>query len=285
MRKITIFILLITSLAGCINENRSANKKTIFVTITPLKSIIAEITCNDFEIEVFVPKGASPETYDPTAKQLTAASDAQMLFSTGLINFEQQLTSRLSGATEIVDLSQGIEVLAGCCSHGHKHNHAHGIDPHIWTSPRALQTMARTAHSAIKRLYPDSAKYDTAADNLIARLDELDSYCEQSITNAGVKEMMIYHPAYTYYAHDYGIDQIAIEQDGKDPSPRQLTALVERAKSNDIEAILIQPQYDINKVRAIADECGAEIVVTDPLAEDILLEIRSVTNKICNINE
>ncbi len=287
MRKITIFILLITSLAGCINENRSANKKTIFVTITPLKNIIANITCNDFEIEVLVPEGASPETYDPTAKQLTAASDAQMLFSTGLINFEQQLTSRLDGTTEIVDLSQGIEVLSGCCSHNHKpnHSHAHGIDPHIWTSPRALQTMVRTAHSAIKRHYPDSAKYDTAADNLIARLDELDSYCEQSITNADVKVMMIYHPAYTYYANDYGIQQIAIEQDGKDPSPRQLTALVERAKSNDIEAILIQPQYDINKVRAIADECGAEIVVTDPLAEDILLEIRSVTNKICNINE
>ena len=287
MRKIAIFILLISTLVGCIHENQSTNKKTIFVTITPLKSIIAEITCNDFEIEVFVPKGASPETYDPTAKQLTAASDAQMLFSTGLINFEQQLTSRLDGTTEIVDLSQGIEVLAGCCSHNHKHNHshAHGIDPHIWTSPRALQTMVRTAHSAIKRHYPDSAKYDTAVDNLIARLEALDIYCEQSINNAGVKEMMIYHPAYTYYAHDYGIDQIAIEQDGKDPSPRQLTTLVERAKSNDIEAILIQPQYDINKVRAIADECGAEIVVTDPLAEDILLEIRSVTNKICNINE
>ena len=220
MRKIAIFILLISTLVGCTHENQSTNKKTIFVTITPLKSIIAEITCNDFEIEVFVPKGASPETYDPTAKQLTAASDAQMLFSTGLINFEQQLTSRLDGTTEIVDLSQGIEVLAGCCSHNHKHNHshAHGIDPHIWTSPRALQTMVRTAHSAIKRLYPDSAKYDTAADNLIARLDELDSYCEQSITNADVKVMMIYHPAYTYYAHDYGIDQIAIEQDGKDPS-------------------------------------------------------------------
>lgn len=284
MRKIAIFILLITTVMGCSNMDGESGKKTIFVTITPLKSIIADITRDDFTVEVLVPEGVSPETYDPTAKQLTAASDAEMIFSTGLINFEKQLVERLANKTEVVDLSQGIEVMAGCCSHG-DHKHTHGIDPHIWTSPRALQTMTRTAYSAIKRLYPDSAKYDIAAEALITRLEELDNYCKETIEQAGVDVVMIYHPAYTYYARDYGINQIAIEQDGKDPSPRQLTNLVERAKKSHINAILIQPQYDINKVRSIAEECGAEIIVTDPLAEDIINEIRSVTNTICQRHE
>ena len=94
--------------------------------------------------------------------------------------------------------------------------------------------------------------------------------------------MMIYHPAYTYFARDYSIEQIAIEQEGKEPTPRQLTALVERAKSEGINAIFIQPQYSIDKVRAIAEACDAEVVTTDPLSSDILAEIERITDIICS---
>lgn len=286
MRRITIFILLLVSLSACNAGDSKSDKKTIFVTITPLRSIIAEMTCNDFDIEVLVPEGASPETYDPTAQQLTAANDADMLFSIGLIDFEQQLVERLNSDSRIVNLSEGIEVMAGCCAHSHHHHHhKHGIDPHIWTSPRALKSMVETAHRAIKATYPDSAKYDTATARLLERIEELDSYCERRIEEADVNVMMIYHPAYTYYARDYGIRQIAIEQDGKEPSPRQLTELVELAEEESVKTIFIQPQYDVNKVGVVAEECDAEVIVTDPLAEDILLEIKRLTDIICSEDE
>ncbi len=279
MQKIATFIICALLIVGCTTKSGS-DKKTIFVTITPMQSIIEEITAGDFDIEVIVPKGASPETFEPTPKQVTSFSDAEYIFSTGLIDFEQSLVERISGDAEVINLSNGIELIAGSCSHGN-HQHRHGVDPHIWTSPRALRTMVTNAHKAIMAHYPDSVKYTEATERLLERINKLDNYCATRIEAEGVEAMMIYLPAYTYYARDYGIEQIAIEHDGKEPSLRQTTALIEKAKEHGVKAILRQPQYSEDKVRAIATDAGAEIITTDPLAEDILDEIERVTEIIC----
>ena len=279
MQKIATFIICALLIVGCTTKSDS-DKKTIFVTITPMQSIIEEITAGDFDIEVIVPKGASPETFEPTPKQVTSFSDAELIFSTGIIDFEQSLVQRISGDAEVVNLSNGIELIAGSCSHGN-HKHKHGVDPHIWTSPRALRTMVTNAHKAIMAHYPDSVKYTEATGRLLERINKLDNYCATRIKAEGVEAMMIYHPAYTYYARDYGIEQIAIEHDGKEPSLRQTTALIEKAKEHGVKAILRQPQYSEDKVRAIANDAGAEVITTDPLAEDILGEIERVTEIIC----
>lgn len=279
MQKIATFIICTLLIVGCATKSES-DKKTIYVTITPMQSIVEEITAGDFDVEVIVPKGASPETFEPTPKQVTAFSDAEFIFSTGLIDFEQSLVKRISGDAEVVNLSKDIELIAGSCSHGN-HQHKHGIDPHIWTSPRALRTMVTNAHDAIMAHYPDSVKYAEATERLLERIDTLDTYCAARIEAAGVEAMMIYHPAYTYYARDYGINQIAIEHDGKEPSLRQTTTLIEKAKEHGVKSIFRQPQYSEDKVRAIADAADAEIIATDPLAEDILAEIERVTEIIC----
>ena len=280
MQKITILLISILFLVGCGGKIED-NRKTIFVTITPLQSLIDEITMGDFNVEVVVPKGASPETFEPTPKQVTSFSDAEFIFSTGLIDFEQSLVKRIGGNAKLVNLSENIELIAGCCSHGN-HHHKHGVDPHIWTSPRALRTMVTNAHDAIIAHYPDSVKYTEATERLLERITELDIDCATRIEAAGVEAIMIYHPAYTYYARDYGIEQIAIEHDGKEPSLRQTTALIERAKEHNIKSILRQPQYSEDKVRAIATDAGAEVITTDPLSEDILSEIKRVTEIICS---
>ena len=279
MQKLATFIICALLTIGCATKSDS-NKKTIYVTITPMQSIIEEITAGDFDVEVIVPKGASPETFEPTPKQVTSISEAEFIFSTGLIDFEQSLVKRISGDAEIVNLSKDIELIAGSCSHGN-HKHKHGVDPHIWTSPRALRTMVTNAHDAIMAHYPDSVKYTEATERLLERIAELDNYCATRIETEGVEAMMIYHPAYTYYARDYGIKQIAIEHDGKEPSLRQTTALIETAKNHGVRTILRQPQYSEDKVRAIANDAGAEIITTDPLSEDILSEIERVTEIIC----
>ena len=287
-RRLTIFLSIITLLCSCKGGDDNAAEKTIFVSITPLKMLVEEITCGDFPVEVLVPEGASPETYDPTARQLTEASQAQLLFSTGLITFEQSLVDRIANKERVVDLSSGITLLAGCCTHNHSQSHmhhTHGIDPHIWTSPRALTTMVRTMHKRVMKLYPDSTKYDVAASRLLERIEQLDTRCHEAITASEAEAFMIYHPAYTYYAHDYGISQISVEQDGKEPSPRQLALFAEDVERYDIKAILLQPQYSIDKVMPLAEECGIEVVVTDPLAADILSEIERVTTIICGVDE
>jgi zinc transport system substrate-binding protein len=173
MRKITILLTIALLAVACASKTEST-QKTIFVTITPMQAIVEEITMGDFNVEVIVPKGASPETLEPTLKQVAAISDAEFIFSSGLINFEQNLINSINGDGEVVNLSKGVELIAGSCSHGN-HEHKHGVDPHIWTSPRTLRTMVLNAHDAIIAHYPDSTKYTAATERLLARLDELDN--------------------------------------------------------------------------------------------------------------
>ena len=229
-----------------------------------------------------MPKGASPETFEPTASDLIALNDAEQIFSIGLINFEQSLVRSIEEHDKVVNLSHGIELVAGSCSHC---NHAHGIDPHIWTSPRALKRVVENIGLAMYSIAPDSIKYRDNAYKLIHKLNTLDSLCNSKIKANGVDAIMIYHPAFTYYAKDYDIEQISVEQDGKEPSPRQLTTLVNRVRQHNISKLLIQPQYSKDKLRALATECSAEIVEIDPLSEDIIAEIERVTNLICSSNE
>ena len=284
IQKLTTLLILTSLLCGCNTPTERDSKKTIYVTIAPLRAIVEEVTDGDYNVEILVPKGASPETFEPTVSDLIALNDAEQIFSIGLINFEQSLVGSVKERNKVVNLSQGIKPLAGSCSHCN-HAHAHGIDPHIWTSPRALQRVVENIGLAMHRIAPDSVKYRDNADKLLHKLNKLDSLCNNNIKANGVDAIMIYHPAFTYYAKDYAIEQISGEQDGKEPSPRQLTALVERARQHNITKLLIQPQYSKDKLQTLASECGAEIVEIDPLSEDIIAEIERVTNIICDRDE
>lgn len=267
---------------ACTTQKSGDNEKTIFVTIAPLQHLAEELTCGDFSVELLVKQGASPETFEPTSSDIARLSDAELVFSTGLISFEQSLTHNIGA--RVVDLSEGITTLGGTCSHHHC-NHSHGIDPHIWTSPRELRTMVGNMHRALMSRYPDSTKYNDAADRIIARIDSLDSYCRARLGDGTKRAIMIYHPAYTYLAHNYNIEQIAIENEGKEPTAKHLIELVERGRQMGIRTIFHQPQYSASKLRSIADELNAEIVVTDPLSFDIEAEIRRVVDLIAKDNE
>lgn len=276
----TAIILLTIIGTGCGSVENKEDNKTIYVTIAPLKSLVNDITCNDFNVNILVPKGASPETFEPTAKQIAELNNSQMIFEIGLIDFEQGLTANIDNKTAIVDLSHGIEVLAGSCSHSHHNGHTHGIDPHIWTSPRALKKMASNIYDAVSRQYPDSTKYQAAYATLLSRLDSLDTYVSRRIDESGATTFMIYHPAYTYYAQDYGLRQIAVEHEGKEPTPKQLAALIETAKLNSVKYVFYQPQYSRDKVSGITSELGIQAIEIDPLSDDIILEIKRLTDLI-----
>ena len=285
MKKVIAILSLCLVIVGCSSTKRTDNK-SIFVTIPPLQKLVSEVTCGDFEVEILVPEGASPESYEPTSQQIAKLSDAEFIFEIGLIDFEKNLTRHIDNSSRLVNLSEGIELIEGSCSHHHHgHHHSHGVDPHIWTSPRALAHMVRNIESALRTTYPDSAKYFDATERITARLEALDKACAERIEASGTKAIMIYHPAYTYLARDYAIEQITIEQEGKEPTPRQLTTMIEKARTMGIKRIFHQPQYSPDKLRSIAEEIDAEIVVCDPLSRDIEAEINKVVELITRSNE
>lgn len=253
----------------------------MYVTIAPLTEIITEITGGDFPVEVLVPSGASPETFEPTPRQFIALNSAQAVFAVGLLDFEKALTSRIDDASKVVDLSRGIEPVAGSCAHVHNgHTHKHGIDPHVWTSPRQLLTMAANAYEAIRGLYPDSVKYESNYRAYSEKLRLLDAECAEACAVGERKCFVIFHPALTYYARDYGIEQIAVEHEGKEPTARQLGVIIERARQNGVRRIFYQSQFPRSTVEIVASDIGAECVEIDPLAADVTDNIKRITRLI-----
>lgn len=303
MRTAYLYYLCLLSLVatGCTPHSRQAEKEQLYVSILPLRSLVEQIVGDDFKIDVLVPAGASPESFEPTPRQYVALNRSKLIFNVGLIDFEQNLLRDFPERGKLVDLSRGIRLLEGSCAHGHAHGyahesaekekahaseeHAHGIDPHIWTSPRALKQMAANAYDALRASFPDSARYTKNYERLLARLDSLDTACAEALRKADVHTIVIYHPALTYYAADYGLEQLAVEHDGKEPSARHLARLIDEARREKVRRIFYQAQYPASTVEVIAEDIGARCVKIDPLREDIIENIGEITRELTSGNE
>lgn len=280
MKKIAILFIGIVQLFGCSGREKPADD-TLWVTILPLRELIRSITGDDFPIEVLVPPGASPETFEPTARQRASLNGARMVFSVGLIDFERNLLHRTAHSSRIVDLSEGVEPIAGRCTHA-GHRHTHGTDPHIWTSPQELRIMAANAYRAIHAAFPDSMKYACNYARLKDRLNDLDRKVKERIERSGATYFLIYHPALTYYARAYGIRQVAVEDEGKEPSARRLATLLGQARRDGIRCILYQKQFPASTVEVIARDLQGRAAEIDPLAENIMDEILTITDLIAS---
>ena len=269
------------AVAGCGRRQRTAGPDALLVSIQPLKYLVDNIVGDDFEVTVLVPPGSSPETYEPTPAQIKSAETAKLLFFTGLIDFETSLLLRFDDKERFVNLSAGIDVIVGSCSHGHGHEgHSHGVDPHTWMSPRELLRMAGTAYSRIHELYPDSVSYTANYAKIKEELEWLDSEIASIVDMSGRRSFVIFHPGLTYYARDYGLRQIALEQDGKEPSVRQLQQIVNEARSENITRVFYQSEFPRNVVEVAAAEIGAVPVEIDILGYDIIGNILNLTNLI-----
>ncbi|MBQ4903529.1 MULTISPECIES: metal ABC transporter solute-binding protein, Zn/Mn family [Alistipes] len=277
-----IFSLLIAGFLSACSPQPASQEKTLYVSILPIRSLVKEIVDEDFRIEVLVPPGASPETFEPTPRQFIGLNEAQLVFNVGLLEFETALLDKIEDRTKIVDLSRGIVRIEGSCAHAGRNgsDHAHGVDPHVWTSPRALQRMAENAYEAIHARWPDSAKYTANHARLQEELRQLDLRTAEKIARSGIRYFIIYHPALTYYARDYGLRQEAVEADGKEPSAKRLTALIRQARKDGIGRILYQSQFPVSVVETIARDIGAECTEIDPLREDAIANIDSITDLI-----
>ena len=279
----TILILIVATLfIACGNREIKVEDRAI-VTIAPLKPLVESILGDDFEVSVLVPQGASPETFEPTPKQLREVESARFVFGTGLLDFEQELLHRIARNEQIINLSQGIELIAGTCSHahhGHTCSHAHGIDPHIWCSPKSLGKMADNMYNAIAREMPDSANYDKNYTTLCIRMLELDEEVAEACRQTPRSTFIIYHPALTYLARDYGLTQVAVEHEGKEPSAKHLAKIIEQARAEGVKHIFYQSEFPASSVEVICKDIGATAVEINPLDEEIFANIRNIVTLI-----
>ena len=275
MKKL-IYILTLFILRGCGNTTQKSEKPILTVTLEPLRYFTEAIAGNNYEVVSMVPKGSSPKSYDPTPQQLVNLSKSQAYFRIGYIGFEQAWMKKLEANCpnmKVFDTSKGIDLIR---DKGHWHGdhfHEGGVEPHVWNSTQNALIIADNIYQALCEL--DS----THQEDYQKRLDVLKQTIRQ--TDANVRTLvekadstfLIYHPALSYFARDYGLKQVSIEEGGKEPSPAQLKALIETCRNENVHTIFVQQEFDQRNAQLIANELGVNIVSINPLSYDWVKEM------------
>ena len=238
------------------------------MTIEPQRYFAEQLVDTLFTIDCMVSAGISPETYDPTPTQLTRLAESKAYFGIGPVGFEQAWLNRLKQNNPNVrffDTSKGIDPITTEWAHG-DHTHT-GTDPHIWSSPKEAKVIVKNMRDALVELDKANTQLYTAnCENLIREIDNTDKEMRSLLENSSQKAFIIYHPALTYLARDYGLAQYAIEVDGKEPSAAQIKTLIDTAKSNSIKTIFIQEEFDKKNAEMIAEGSGCRLMVINPLS-------------------
>jgi zinc transport system substrate-binding protein len=296
---LVVMTIVLLMAAGCVQQHgadvpadNGTAPFTIAVTILPQKQFVENIAGEHARIIVLVPPGASPHTYEPTPKQLEDISQASVYIKVGSgIEFERAWMDKLSGINPrmtVVDSSSGIQFISGyqddeadvaAGAQPNKSEDTTGIDPHIWLSPKNAKIMVENTFQGIARADPvHMSEYRANTDAYLKQLDELDADISREISQNQIHAIMVYHPAWSYFARDYGLLQIPIETDGKDPSPQGLENLIRQAKGDNITVVFASPEYSTKSADVIAKEIGGSVVLVDPLKEDYLGNLRYVAS-------
>ena len=275
MKKL-IYILTLFILSACGNTTQKSEKPILTVTLEPLRYFTEAIAGDNYEVVSMVPKGSSPESYDPTPQQLVNLSKSQAYFRIGYIGFEQAWMKKLEANCpnmKVFDTSKGIDLIR---DKGHWHGdhfHEGGVEPHVWNSTQNALIIADNIYQALCEL--DS----THQEDYQKRLDVLKQTIQQTDTNVRTllenadSTFLIYHPALSYFARDYGLKQVSIEEGGKEPSPAQLKALIETCRNENVHTIFVQQEFDQRNAQLIANELGVNIVSINPLSYDWVKEM------------
>jgi len=257
----------------------------VFVSIPPQKWLSDRIGGEHIETGVLIAKGQDPHTFEPTPRQVMALTHSQLYFTIGL-EFEEQIIAKLRQSTaelKIVDTIAGIEKIP-MAKHGHDHNHnqdSTGLDPHVWLSPINLKTMAAAMAKALIDIDPEnSSAYTANLNTLSGELDELDRKIATDLKPYAGATFFVFHPSFGYFAGRYGLQQEAVEVEGKSPTPKQLSGLIKEAKADGVKVIFVQPQFDSRSGQAIAAAIGGEVVPLDAMAEDVVGNLTTIAAKI-----
>ncbi len=254
----------------------------VFVSIPPQKWLCEQLGGEHLKTSLLIAKGQEPHAFDPSPRQIRALSGADLFFTVGLV-FEQELIRRLrTGAPnlQIIDSSKSITKIPMDTS---GHGHSATLDPHVWLSPYNLKSMAEVMAAALAEKDPDNEQF--YRKNLLKindQLDDLDHNIQKKLSPYKGTSFFVFHPAFGYFANRYHLQQVAVETGGKSPTPKQLFALIAKARSTGVKVIFVQPQFDPRSAESVAKGIGGKVVPLDSLAENVVENMGNMANEIAN---
>jgi zinc transport system substrate-binding protein len=217
-----------------------------------------------------VPAGADPHTYEPFPEQISKLIKSVAYISNGFLGFEMNWLDRFYEANPSMKrLSLGDKIEPLSSTGHHDGEHTENADPHYWVSPRCALIIAGAVKDFLCELNPtQKEKYETNYKLLSDEIRKLDEKGKEYFAGSKLKCFMIYHPNLGYIARDYGLEEIPVELNGKEPTPLRLRELIDRARKDHLKTIFVQREYDTKNAKAIAGEIGANLIIIDPLSGD-----------------
>lgn len=289
MKHCGILTVLVLLLAGFWPVAGLAAPKTrVFVTVAPQAFLAERLGGEAVEVHILAAKGQDPHTFEPTPRQAAALAQAQLFFTVEM-PFEKQLVAKVLAANNrqlrVVDSTTGITRLMMTEEHHDGHHAAQPgrakdqgePDPHVWLDPANLTIMAKNMAAALIAAMPERGELlRRNLDSLLNELTALDQRLAASLAQHRGKTFYVFHPAFGYFAHAYGLTQEAVETGGKSPSPKRLAELVRQAKADGVRVIFVQPQFDAKAAATVARGIGGTVVSIDPMAREVPANLTAV---------
>ena len=257
-----VFLTLSIATSSCRSPKKTSKEGVIVVSIEPLRYFTEQISGGRYEVISIVPSGYSPEMYEPTPQQLISASGAKAYIKIGQLGFEKTWLEKISENEPKLAIWNTSDSLGKSMS-GLKMS---TFDPHTWTSPRNAVMICRSICSNLCQM--DSVKAPLYKKNLatcIQRIHLVDVKIHKLLENVQCRTFVTAHPTLSYFASDYGLRQLSIEKDGKEPTPQELAELIRQCKQEKVQVILVQPEFNRSNAMVLARETGAHIVNINPL--------------------
>lgn len=260
------------------SSEASTEKPIIAVTIVP-EQTFAEAVCGDLaEVITMVPPGNSPENYEPTAEEMEKFSDASLYFSIGVPTEEANILPNV-GNVKVVALQDAVSAV-----YPERTFESGERDPHIWLSPKRVKVMVETIAREMSELdKANKETYEKNAEAYIEQLDALDKQITSALEGVQSKKFIVYHPAFGYFADDYGLTMYALEEDGKEATAQHLQDMVDLAKKENIKVIFYQEEIDSSQSAAFAEEIGGKTMQLAPLAANYIENLKSMADLMAEV--
>ncbi|QIB68956.1 zinc ABC transporter solute-binding protein [Aminipila butyrica] len=261
-------------------EGSSDGKPIVAVTIVPEKTF-AEAVCGDLaEVITLVPPGSSPENYEPTPQIMEKFSKAEVYFALGVPTEEANILPN-AGKVKVVHLEEQVAAAYADRTFGPGER-----DPHTWLSPKRAKVMVAGIAEEMSRLDPANQEvYEANAQAYMDQLDQLDQEIASLLAGVKNRQFVVYHPAFGYLADDYGLQMVALEEEGKESTIQHLTEMVDLAKKENIKVIFYQEEIDSSQSAAFAQEIGGTTVKLEPLAADYIDNLKKMAETMAEVME